>query len=99
MARAYLTDRQMPRSYWFYDAIRHAAQMMNHAPGCLKSQLTTPSTNYKLDPGRHTPNLFGLTYDGGIFVGLYSNNSSPVAEPYPPGTRLLFRRPDSQPQK
>jgi hypothetical protein len=149
----------MPRSFWFY-AIRHAAQMMNYAPGRLKNCLTTPfelvhnkkpdgriffdlfstgyfnkqrdgptlrtttqahtlqgiavgrcpksnglefynpstrsiytTADYRLDPGRHTINEFGLKYDGGIFVGLYSNNSSPVAEPYPPGTRLRFQHP------
>eukprot|EP00978_Attheya_sp_CCMP212_P027372 scaffold91642_cov45-Attheya_sp.AAC.2 len=63
MARAYLTDRQMPRSYWFY-AIRHAAQMMNHAPGRLKSQLTTPFElvlNRKPD-GRIFFELFSVGY-------------------------------------
>ncbi len=28
MARAYITEKQMPRTFWFY-AIVHAARMMN----------------------------------------------------------------------
>jgi hypothetical protein len=32
MERAYLTEKQMPRSFWFY-AITHAARMMNTIPG------------------------------------------------------------------
>jgi hypothetical protein len=40
MAHAYLTEKQMPRTFWFY-AIVHLAQMMNAIPGtylgCLAS--------------------------------------------------------------
>jgi hypothetical protein len=32
MARAYLTEKQMPHTYWFF-AITHAARMMNAIPG------------------------------------------------------------------
>ena len=32
MARAYLTEKQMPRTYWYY-AVVHAARMMNAIPG------------------------------------------------------------------
>ena len=32
MARAYLTEKQMPRTFWFY-AIVHSARMMNAIPG------------------------------------------------------------------
>jgi hypothetical protein len=35
MACAYLTEKQMPRSFWFY-AITHAAQMMNAIPGKIQ---------------------------------------------------------------
>jgi hypothetical protein len=41
MARAYLTDRQMPKRFWFY-ALRHAAQVMNYCPGHRSGSLTSP---------------------------------------------------------
>ena len=31
------------------------------------------TTDYSLNPGRHTNAHFGLTYNGGIFVGTYSS--------------------------
>jgi hypothetical protein len=41
MARAYLTEKQMPRSFWFY-TITHAACMMNAIPGKFKDRLASP---------------------------------------------------------
>ncbi len=41
MACAYLTEKQMPCSYWFY-AITHAACMMNAIPGKSKDRLASP---------------------------------------------------------
>jgi hypothetical protein len=41
MARAYLTEKQMPRSYWFF-AITHAARMMNAVPGKYDTKLASP---------------------------------------------------------
>ena len=41
MARAYLTEKQMPRSYWFF-AITHAARMMNIIPSKVDSGLASP---------------------------------------------------------
>jgi len=41
MSRAYLTEKQMPRRFWFY-SIRHAAQIMNHIPGKYRGKLATP---------------------------------------------------------
>ena len=41
MARAYLTEKQMPRSYWFF-AITHAARMMNAIPGKVDGGLASP---------------------------------------------------------
>ncbi len=41
MSRAYLTEKQMPRSFWSY-AIRHAARMMNVIPGKYKGKLASP---------------------------------------------------------
>jgi hypothetical protein len=41
MARAYLTEMQMPRSYWFF-AIMHAARMMNAIPGKVDDGLASP---------------------------------------------------------
>ena len=41
MARAYITEKQMPRSFWFY-AIVHAARMMNAIPGRHSGRLVSP---------------------------------------------------------
>jgi hypothetical protein len=41
MAHAYLTERQMPRTFWFY-AITHAARMMNAIPGKIHGRLASP---------------------------------------------------------
>jgi hypothetical protein len=41
MSRAYLTEKQMPRSFWYY-AIKHSAQMMNMIPGRYGGKLASP---------------------------------------------------------
>jgi hypothetical protein len=41
MARAYLTEKQMPRTFWYY-AIKHAACMMNMIPGCYNNKPASP---------------------------------------------------------
>ncbi|KAL7547756.1 hypothetical protein ACHAWF_011034 [Thalassiosira exigua] len=41
MARAYLTEKQMPRRYWYF-AIKHAARMMNMIPSKYCDKLTSP---------------------------------------------------------
>ena len=41
MARAYITEKQMPRSFWFY-AVVHAARMMNAIPGRHSGRLASP---------------------------------------------------------
>lgn len=41
MAWAFLTDKQMPRAFWF-SAIQHSACMMNCIPGKVLNELTTP---------------------------------------------------------
>ena len=41
MARAYLTEKQMPKDYWFH-AIHHAARMHNQIPITFNGKLTTP---------------------------------------------------------
>ena len=41
MARAYITEKQVGREFWYY-AIRHAALMLNQIPGRLGRKLTTP---------------------------------------------------------
>ncbi len=41
MARAYLTEKQMPWTFWFY-AISHAARMMNAIPGTHSGKLASP---------------------------------------------------------
>lgn len=41
MARAYLTEKQMPRTFWFY-AVVHSARMMNAIPGKFGGKLASP---------------------------------------------------------
>jgi len=41
MARAYFTEKQMPRLFWFY-AIVHSARMMNAIPGKFGGKLASP---------------------------------------------------------
>ena len=41
MSRAYLTEKQMPKNFWFY-SIKHAARMMNMIPGKYKGKLCSP---------------------------------------------------------
>jgi hypothetical protein len=41
MARAYLTEKQMPRTYWFF-AVTHAAHMMNTIPCKVHGRLASP---------------------------------------------------------
>jgi len=41
MARAFLTKKQMPRSFWFY-AIVHSARMMNAIPGKIHGRIASP---------------------------------------------------------
>eukprot|EP00956_Cyclotella_meneghiniana_P030923 scaffold79637_cov24-Cyclotella_meneghiniana.AAC.1 len=41
MARAYITEKQVSREFWFF-AVRHAAIMINQVPGRLGRRLTTP---------------------------------------------------------
>jgi hypothetical protein len=41
MFRAYLTEKQMPRSFWYF-AIRHAASMMNVIPMKYNGKLASP---------------------------------------------------------
>ena len=42
MARLYITDMQMPCTYWFW-ALHHATQVDNYLPCKVKGKLTTPS--------------------------------------------------------
>eukprot|EP00956_Cyclotella_meneghiniana_P032302 scaffold88129_cov23-Cyclotella_meneghiniana.AAC.1 len=41
MARAYITEKQVSREFWFF-AVRHAVIMINQVPGRLGRRLTTP---------------------------------------------------------
>jgi len=63
MLRAYLTEKQMPRSFWYY-AIKHAAQMMNMIPGRYGGKLASPfMLVYGVRPDQRTwlP-LFSICY-------------------------------------
>ncbi|KAL7525050.1 hypothetical protein ACHAWF_001186 [Thalassiosira exigua] len=41
MARAYVTEKQVGREYWFF-AVAHSANIINQVPGRLSKKLTTP---------------------------------------------------------
>ena len=41
MARAFITEKQVGREFW-YLAVRHTAMMLNQVPGRLGLKLTTP---------------------------------------------------------
>jgi hypothetical protein len=41
MLRAYLTEKQMPPTFWYY-AIKHSARMMNMIPGKYHGKLASP---------------------------------------------------------
>jgi hypothetical protein len=41
MSRAYLTEKQMPRSFWFFSIV-HSARMMNAIPGKFHGKLASP---------------------------------------------------------
>ena len=41
MSHAYLTKKQMPRTFWFY-AVKHAVRMMNMIPGRYNNKLASP---------------------------------------------------------
>ena len=41
MARAYITEKQVGREFWFF-ALLHSAHMINQVPGRLGRQLTSP---------------------------------------------------------
>jgi hypothetical protein len=41
MSRAYLTEKQMPQTFWYYD-IKHSARMMNMIPGNYRGKLASP---------------------------------------------------------
>jgi hypothetical protein len=41
MSCAYLTEKQMPRRFWFH-SISHAARMMNMSPGKFHGELASP---------------------------------------------------------
>jgi len=157
MARAFVMDMQMPRSFWYW-ALRQSIQVMNCFPCTVTGISTTPhelvygikpdlrilfrlfstgylkknkdgahhhsgiststsiqgialgrcrksdgtifysphskelyiSSDYKLDEGRHTPTVFNLPYDGGIFVGLYNHYHSSTFEPFLEGASVNY---------
>jgi hypothetical protein len=41
ISRAYLTEKQMPHTFWYY-TIKHLARMMNMIPGKYGSKLASP---------------------------------------------------------
>jgi hypothetical protein len=63
MARAYLTEKQIPRTFWYY-AIKYSALMMNMIPGKYGSKLASP---FMLAHGTRPDNrtwlpLFSVSY-------------------------------------
>ena len=63
MARAFITDKKMPRSYWYW-AIKHASRLQNIFPIKYDNKLTTPhELVYKSKPDyRQLFRLFSTTY-------------------------------------
>ena len=55
--------------------------------------------DYALYPGRHKNHHFDLTYNGGIFIGMYSFYSYPIPYPYPLCTKVLYYPKKSDPIK
>ena len=41
MARVYLTEKQTPQEYWYW-SILHVSRMLNHVPGRLNINMTSP---------------------------------------------------------
>jgi hypothetical protein len=63
MSRAYLTEKQMPRTFWYY-AIKHSAWMMNMILGKYHGKLASPFMlihGVHLDPRTWLP-LFLVCY-------------------------------------
>jgi hypothetical protein len=63
MSRAYLTEKQMPRTFWYY-AIKHSARMMNMILGKYGSKLASPfklAHGTRPDPRTWLP-LFTICY-------------------------------------
>ena len=52
---------------------------------------------YPPNLGRHTNAHFGLKYNGGIFVGVYSSYYGPISKLYLPGTDGVFCPTNSDP--
>ena len=161
MSCSYLTERKIPRSYW-YCAISHSSIMLNLFPSKLSCWLMAPhelvygaKTNtcswlpifsigyfrhkkygavtrsttqsqtlagisivqvmnsnsiqfynpvawrvytngdYKLGLWHHTNTHFGLAYDGGICVGIYSSYSDLAPKSHLPGTQVRYCPPKS----
>ena len=63
MSLAYLTEKQMPHSFWYY-TVKHSARMMNMIPGRYKDKLASPlMLSHGLHPDQRTllP-IFSLCY-------------------------------------
>jgi hypothetical protein len=63
MSRTYLTEKQMPCTFWYF-AIKHSARMMNMIPGKYKGKLASPFMlipGVRPDPRTWLP-LFSLCY-------------------------------------
>jgi hypothetical protein len=63
MARAYITEKQVGREFWYF-SIKHAAHMLNQVPGRLGRKLTTPfELVYNQKPDARTWfELFSIRY-------------------------------------
>ena len=63
MSRAFLTEKQIPRNFWYW-AVVHAARMMNAIPGKYKGKLVSPFMlvhGKRPDPRTWTP-IFSVCY-------------------------------------
>jgi hypothetical protein len=63
MSQAYLTEKQMPQTFWYY-AMKHLARMMNMIPGKYQNKLASPFMlvhGIRPDPRTWLP-LFSVCY-------------------------------------
>ena len=58
----------------------------------IKSYYSPPT--FKMDPSALPLTIFpkNVRYDGGLLVGPLRNNTDPVPEPFPPGTRVEIQQ-------
>ncbi|KAL7483059.1 hypothetical protein ACHAW6_008707 [Cyclotella cf. meneghiniana] len=78
MARAYITEKQVSREFWYF-AVRHTAIMINQIPGHIGGCLTTPEPVYGTKPDSSTGfELFSICYFDHKIEGAASKSNTEV---------------------